>query len=160
MVARNEVMADRQALFSEWMGSALDGAVVANAAGRVVAIAGNRRETDGDPTAHAEILALRSAAQEIGDWRLDGCTLVVTVEPCPMCAGAAVLARIATLVIGAWNDEYGAAGSRWDVVRDRRMNHRIEVIGGVRSDECAGLLTSFMDDRRATNTHLDPYSGG
>ncbi|NKB92442.1 MAG: hypothetical protein GKR85_09250, partial [Candidatus Nanopelagicales bacterium] len=98
------------------MGSALDcavdaasrgdipiGAVVANADRRVVAIAGNRREIDGDPTAHAEILALRSAAQEIGDWRLDGCTLVVTVEPCPMCAGAAVLARIATLVIGAWN---------------------------------------------------------
>jgi len=173
VVARNEVMADRQALFSEWMGSALDcageaaargdipiGAVVANAEGRIVAAAGNRRETDGDPTAHAEILALRTAAQEIGDWRLDGCTLVVTVEPCPMCAGAAVLARVATLVIGAWNDEYGAAGSRWDLVRDRRMNHRIEVIGGVRSDECAGLLTSFLDDRRGTNTHGDPYSGG
>ena len=109
------------------MGSALDcavdaasrgdipiGAVVANADRRVVAIAGNRRETDGDPTAHAEILALRSAAQEIGDWRLDGCTLVVTVEPCPMCAGAAVLARIATLVIGAWNDDYGAAGYDYD----------------------------------------------
>ena len=77
-----------------------------------------------------------------------------------MCAGAAVLARIATLVIGAWNDEYGAAGSRWDLVRDRRMNHRIEVIGGVRSDECAGLLTSFLNDRRATNTHGDLYSGG
>ena len=77
-----------------------------------------------------------------------------------MCAGAAVLARIATLVIGAWNDEYGAAGSRWDVVRDRRMNHRIEVIGGVRADECAGLLTRFMDDRRVTTTHDDPYSGG
>ena len=76
-----------------------------------------------------------------------------------MCAGAAVLARIATLVIGAWNDEYGAAGSRWDLVRDRRMNHRIEVIGGVRSDECAGLLASFLNDRRATNTHDDPYSG-
>ena len=173
MVARNEVMGDRQALFSGWMGSALDcavdaasrgdipiGALVANADGQVVAMAGNRREIDGDPTAHAEILALRLAAQEIGDWRLDGCTLVVTVEPCPMCAGAAVLARIATLVIGAWNDEYGAAGSRWDVVRDRRMNHRIEVIGGVRSDECAGLLTNFLDDRRATNTDDDPYSGG
>ena len=166
-------MADRQALLSEWMGSALNcaveagsrgdipiGALVANADGRVVAAAGNRREIDGDPTAHAEILALRSAALEIGDWRLDGCTLVVTVEPCPMCAGAAALARIATLVIGAWNDGYGAAGSRWDVVRDRRMNHRIEVIGGVRADECAGLLTRFMDDRRVTNTHDDPYSGG
>ena len=166
-------MADRQALFSEWMGSALNcaveagshgdipiGALVANADGRVVAAAGNRREIDGDPTAHAEILALRSAALQIGEWRLDGCTLVVTVEPCPMCAGAAVLARIATLVIGAWNDEYGAAGSRWDVVRDRRMNHRIEVIGGVRADECAGLLTRFMDDRRVTTTHDDPYSGG
>ena len=77
-----------------------------------------------------------------------------------MCAGAAVLARIATLGIGAWNDEYGAARSRWDLVRDRRMNHRIEVIGGVRSEECAGLLTSFLDDRRATKTHDDAYSGG
>ena len=76
-----------------------------------------------------------------------------------MCAGAAVLERIATLVIGAWNNEYGAAGSRWDLVRDRRMNHRIEVIGGVRADECAGLLTSSLDVRRATNTHDDPYSG-
>jgi tRNA(adenine34) deaminase len=124
------------------------GAVLVDERGQILAVAGNRRETDNDPTAHAEVLALRTAAERLGDWRLSGCTLVVTVEPCPMCAGAAVLARIQTLVFGAWNDEYGAAGSRWDVVRDKRVNHRIEVISGIQETECAELLQTFLADRR------------
>lgn len=124
------------------------GAVVVDGNGGIVSAAGNRREADHDPTAHAEILALRAAGQRIGDWRLNECTLVVTVEPCPMCAGATVLARVSTLVIGAWNDEYGAAGSRWDLVRDRRLNHRVEVVSGVRSEECAALLRAFMVNQR------------
>lgn len=154
-------MAGRNKDFDSWMQRALIearaageqgdipiGAVVVDAEGTVLAVAGNRREVDHDPTAHAEVLALREASQHIGDWRLSGCTLVVTVEPCPMCAGASVLARISTLVIGAWNEEYGAAGSRWDLVRDRRLNHQIEVVGGVRADECSALLTEFMADQR------------
>jgi len=124
------------------------GAVVLDDNDDVIAAAGNRRERDHDPTAHAEILALREAAARVGDWRLSGCTLVVTVEPCPMCAGAAVLARIDRLVFGAWNEEYGASGSRWDLVRDRRLNHRIEVISGVRGDEGAALLREFLAAQR------------
>jgi len=124
------------------------GAVVVNNNDDVLAAAGNRRERDHDPTAHAEILALREAAHQIGDWRLSDCALVVTVEPCPMCAGAAVLARIATLVFGAWNEEYGASGSRWDLVRDRRLNHRLEVVSGVRADEGASLVREFLSAQR------------
>ena len=127
------------------------GALVVDANGTVLAVAGNRREVDRDPTAHAEVLALREAAHQLGDWRLSGCTLVVTVEPCPMCAGASVLARISTLVIGAWNDEYGAAGSRWDLVRDRRLNHQVEVVGGIRAEECSALLKEFMADQRGSD---------
>ena len=124
------------------------GAVVVDATGVVIAAAHNRREAASDPTAHAEILALRSAAAELGRWRLDDCTLVVTLEPCPMCAGAVVMSRVRRLVFGAWNDEYGAAGSRWDLVRDRRLNHRAEVIGGVRADECGAMVTEFMSTQR------------
>lgn len=124
------------------------GAVVLNNNDDVLAAAGNRRERDHDPTAHAEVLALREAAQQTGDWRLSGCTLVVTVEPCPMCAGAAVLARLSTLVFGAWNEEYGASGSRWDLVRDRRLNHRLEVVSGVRADEGASLVREFLSAQR------------
>lgn len=155
------VMTARHERFSRWMDIALIearaagergeipiGAVVVDDQGQVLAVAGNRRETDSDPTAHAEVLALRAAAQRLGDWRLTGCTLVVTVEPCPMCAGAAVLARIETLVFGAWNEDYGAAGSRWDVVRDKRVNHRIEVISGIQESECAELLQTFLEQRR------------
>ena len=109
------------------------GAVVVDAAGVVIGSGHNAREADRDPTAHAEVLALRAAAAATGDWRLTGCTLVVTLEPCPMCAGAVVMSRLERLVFGAWNDVYGAAGSRWDLVRDRRLNHRAEVIGGVRA---------------------------
>ena len=108
------------------------GAVVLDPAGTVLARGHNEREAAGDPTAHAEVVALRAAARAYGDgWRLDGCTLVVTLEPCTMCAGAAVLARVARLVFGAYDPKAGAAGSLWDVVRDRRLNHRPEVVGGV-----------------------------
>jgi tRNA(adenine34) deaminase len=124
------------------------GAVVLDASGAVIARAHNRREVDQDPTAHAEVLALRSAASALGRWRLDGCTLVVTLEPCPMCAGAVVMSRLDRVVFGAWNDEYGAAGSRWDLVRDRRLNHRAEVIGGILADECGAMVRDFLMTQR------------
>ncbi|MCM4084904.1 nucleoside deaminase [Actinoplanes sp. TRM88002] len=120
------------------------GAVLLDAAGRELAAAGNQREASGDPTAHAEILVLRRAAEQAGTWRLDGCTLVVTLEPCTMCAGALVLARVSTLVFGAWEPKTGAVGSLWDVVRDRRLNHRPEVYAGVLEDECAAILRDFF----------------
>ena len=125
------------------------GAVVFAPDGTPLASARNAREELSDPTAHAEILALRAAARVYGDgWRLDGCTLAVTVEPCTMCAGALVLARIARVVFGAWEPKTGAAGSLWDVVRDRRLNHRPEVVGGVLADECAALLSAFFAEHR------------
>ena len=124
------------------------GAVVVDASGSVIAVAHNSREADHDPTAHAEILALRAAALVRHDWRLTGCTLFVTLEPCPMCAGAIVMSRIDRLVFGAWNAEYGAAGSAWDLVRDRRLNHRVEVIGGVNEAECGSLVQTFLAGRR------------
>jgi tRNA(adenine34) deaminase len=121
------------------------GAVVLDPSGVSLASACNAREALGDPTAHAEILALRSAAARFGDgWRLPGCTLVVTVEPCTMCAGALVLARVARVVFGAWEPKTGAVGSLWDVVRDRRLTHRPEVIAGVLADESATLLAEFF----------------
>jgi tRNA(adenine34) deaminase len=124
------------------------GAVVLDASGSQVAMAGNRRQADADPTAHAEVLALRRASHALGSWRLDGCTLVVTLEPCTMCAGAAVLARVERVVFGAWNKELGAVGTLWDVVRDRRLNHRPEVVVGVLADECASVLQAFFDAQR------------
>jgi tRNA(adenine34) deaminase len=124
------------------------GAVVADASGRVLARAANAREADGDPTAHAEVLALRAAAAATGSWRLEGATLAVTLEPCTMCAGALVLARVARLVIGAWDPKAGAVGSLWDVVRDRRLNHRPEVVGGVLAEECGAVLQDFFATHR------------
>ncbi len=124
------------------------GAVVYAADGTELATARNERELTGDPTAHAELLGLRRAATAVGEWRLDGCTLVVTLEPCTMCAGAIVLARIATVVFGAWDPKAGAVGSLWDVVRDRRLNHRPEVYGGVLESECAAALRAFFDQHR------------
>ena len=124
------------------------GAVVADGSGRVVGSAHNRREQDNDPTAHAEMLALRAAAAVVGSWRLDGCTLLVTLEPCTMCAGAAVLARVARVVYAADDPKAGAAGSLWDVVRDRRLNHRPEVVAGVLADECGELLRTWFMARR------------
>ncbi len=124
------------------------GAVVVDASGSIIAKGHNSREVLKDPTAHAEILALRSAAQKLGSWRLTGCTLVVTLEPCPMCAGAVVMSRVDRLVFGAWNLEYGAAGSNWDLVRDRRLNHRPEVVGGVMAEECGTLVRGFLAPNR------------
>lgn len=120
------------------------GAVVVDPSGRELAAATNERVRLGDPTAHAEMLVLRRAATALGGWRLDGCTLVVTVEPCTMCAGALVLGRIATLVFGAWEPKTGAVGSLWDVVRDRRLTHRPEVYSGVLADECAALMRGYF----------------
>jgi tRNA(adenine34) deaminase len=125
------------------------GAVVFDADGLLLAATPNARERDGDPTAHAEVLALRAAAAARGEWRLDGCTLVVTLEPCTMCAGALVLARIARLVYGAPDPKAGAVESLWDVVRDRRLNSRPEVIGGVLATESAALLRAFFAGHRA-----------
>jgi tRNA(adenine34) deaminase len=124
------------------------GAVVLAPDSVVVGRGHNLREGAGDPTAHAEILALRSAAAALGTWRLDGCTLVVTLEPCTMCAGALVLARVSRLVMGAWDPKAGACGSTSDVVRDRRVNHRVEVVPGVLEAECAALLRAFFEARR------------
>ena len=125
------------------------GAVVVDADGVELARAANAREALGDPTAHAEILALRAAAARHGDgWRLEGATIAVTVEPCTMCAGALVMARVARLVFGAWEPKTGAAGSLWDVVRDRRLTHRPQVRGGVLVGECAALLDDFFARHR------------
>jgi tRNA(adenine34) deaminase len=149
------------AAYERWVGLALEqaatslttgdvpvGAVVVSSDGVVLGSGANRREADGDPTAHAELLALRAAAGALGGWRLDGCTLVATLEPCAMCAGATVLARVDRLVFGAWDPKAGAAGSVWDLVRDRRVNHRVEVVGGVREAECASLLLDFFAGHR------------
>jgi tRNA(adenine34) deaminase len=124
------------------------GAVIVDDAGTVVARAANRREADGDPTAHAEILAIRQAALAVGSWRLTGLTLAVTLEPCTMCAGAVTLAQLRRLVYGATDPKAGAAGSLWDVLRDRRLNHHPEVIGGVLAGECAAVLDDFFSARR------------
>lgn len=123
-------------------------AVVVGPDGRVLGQGVNRRERDNDPTAHAEILALRAAGQALGQWRLSGCTLAVTLEPCTMCAGALVLARVDRLVFGAFDDKAGAVGGLWDVVRDPRLNHRVEVVAGVREQECADVLSGFFRERR------------
>ncbi len=130
------------------------GAVVVDAAGEVVGEGANVREALGDPTGHAEVLALRAAARHTGrgsgqkSWRLTGCTLVVTLEPCVMCSGAMLLARVPTVVFGAWDPKAGACGSVWDLARDRRANHWVEVVGGVREQECAQLLLDFFAARR------------
>ena len=124
------------------------GAVVLDATGEVIGVGRNEREATHDPTAHAEVVALRAASAALGSWRLDGCTLAVTLEPCPMCAGAAWLSRVDRVVFGAWNPDYGAAGSLWDVLRDGRLNHRPEVVAGVLAQECQTLLEEFFAARR------------
>jgi len=124
------------------------GALVVDASGEVVGEGWNLREVDQDPTAHAEVVALRAAADRIGSWRLAGCTLVVTMEPCPMCAGASMLARVERVVLGAWDPKLGACGSVWDVVRDRRSTHRAEVVGGVLEDECGEVVRRFFATHR------------
>jgi tRNA(adenine34) deaminase len=152
----------RREAHHRWMGRALEvargagdradvpvGAVVFGPDGAELAAGRNERELTGDPTAHAEVVALRRAAGAAGSWRLDGCTMVVTLEPCTMCAGALVLARINALVFGAWEPKTGAVGSLWDVVRDRRLTHRPEVYGGVLDRECAALLRGFFGPLRS-----------
>ena len=147
--------------YAVWMGQALEvargaldagdvpvGAVVLSAEGDVLGAGHNQREADGDPTAHAEVLALRAAASARGGWRLEECTLVVTLEPCVMCAGALMLARIRRVVLGAWDPKAGACGSVWDLVRDRRATHRVEVIGGIREQECSQILLDFFAGHR------------
>ncbi|MEU1971202.1 nucleoside deaminase [Microbacterium sp. NPDC019599] len=124
------------------------GAVVTDAAGTIIGEGLNLREHTGDPTAHAEIVALRAAAQRTGDWNLEGSTLVVTLEPCLMCAGAALQARVSRVVFAAWDEKAGAAGSMYDVLRDRRLPYRAEVVGGVAEDEASSLLRAFFDARR------------
>ena len=156
--------------FQAWMGDALTeakaalatddvpiGAVVLDASGAVVGAGRNRREADGDPTAHAEVLALRAAAAATGSWRLADCTLVVTLEPCAMCAGAIVLARIPRVVFGAWDTKAGAVGSVFEILREPRLNHWVEVHPGIREAECAALLRDFFaahrEPARPESTH-------
>ena len=124
------------------------GAVVVAEDGSLLGRGANVRERDADPTGHAEVVALRRAAAERGEWRLAGCTLVVTLEPCTMCAGAAVLSRVDRVVFGAYDDKAGAVGSLWDVVRDRRLNHRPEVLAGVLAEDSAALLDGFFSRHR------------
>jgi tRNA(adenine34) deaminase len=124
------------------------GAVVMDAARTVIGEGRNLREITHDPLAHAEVVAMREAAASIGSWNLEGCSLVVTLEPCLMCAGALLQARVSRLVFGAWDDKAGAAGSVYDVVRDRRLPYRAEVIAGVRADDATVLLREFFESRR------------
>jgi len=148
--------------YDAWMGQALTvaaearfsddvpvGALVLAPDGGVLGVGRNLREAEGDPTAHAEVVAIRAAAAALGGWRLEGCTLVVTLEPCAMCAGALVLARVARVVLGAWDPKAGACGSVWDLVRDRQATHRVEVVGGVREQECSRLLLDFFAGQRS-----------
>ncbi|MCZ2402820.1 nucleoside deaminase [Paenarthrobacter sp. Z7-10] len=124
------------------------GAVVVGPDGNILGFGRNEREASSDPTAHAEVVAIREAAKAMGSWRLEGCTLIVTLEPCAMCAGAIVLARIPTVVFGAWDEKAGAAGSVFDVLRERRLNHWVEVFPGVRQEEAAALLQDFFASHR------------
>jgi len=124
------------------------GAVVVGPGGNIIGAGHNEREATGDPTGHAEMVAIRAAARALGSWRLEDCTLVVTLEPCTMCAGATVLARVPRVVFGAWDPKAGAAGSVFDVLRERRLNHWVEVFPGVREDECGALLRDFFGAQR------------
>jgi len=147
--------------YDAWMAAAIEQALLAKAAGdvpigaaivregRIIASAHNRRIIDADPTAHAEMLAIRAAAKALGDWRLENCTLVVTLEPCCMCAGAIVLARIERLVYGAADPKAGAVDTLYRLCTDGRLNHRVEVVAGIRGDECGRLLTDFFRTQRA-----------
>jgi tRNA(adenine34) deaminase len=146
------------ARYSRWMLEAVESAklatghgdvpvaaIVFDAAGNPIGSGRNERELRQDPTAHAEVLALRAAAETTGDWHLTGTTLVVTLEPCPMCAGAILAARVPVVVFGAWDEKAGAAGSMYDLLRDRRLPHRAEVFAGVEDEACAGVLREFFE---------------
>lgn len=154
--------------YAAWLGEALElaasaagsddvpvGALVIGADGVVIGRGRNVREQVGDPTGHAEIVALREAAANVGSWRLDGAHLVVTLEPCVMCAGAAMAARVERIVFGAWDPKAGACGSVWDLTRDPLATHRVDVVGGVRSEESAALLVEFFEAKRETATDPD-----
>lgn len=145
----------RQADLAAAAGDVPVGAVVLDSTGEVIAAGHNAREARQDPTAHAEIVALRAASEHAGSWRLTGCVLVVTLEPCTMCAGAAVLARIATVVYGAIDTKAGAADSLWDVIRDPRLNHRPDVVGGVLAEDSVERLRAFFTARRGQPTTGD-----
>ena len=147
-LALAEAVAARQEMPGTGQDDVPVGAVILDEAGTILALARNRREADRDPTAHAEMVAIRQAAGALGSWRLTGLTLVVTLEPCTMCAGAVTLARLGRLVYGAEDPKAGAVGSLWDVLRDRRLNHRPEVIGGILADECGAVLREFFAARR------------
>ena len=136
-----------QARIAEGLGDVPIGAVVARG-DEIIASAYNRRIIDADPTAHAEMLAIRAAAEAIGDWRLNDCTLAVTLEPCPMCAGAIVLARLDRLVYGAADPKAGAVETLYQICSDNRLNHQVEVTSGILTDECSRLLTSFFRRQR------------
>jgi len=124
------------------------GAVILNAKGDLISTGNNQRELLNDPTAHAEIVAIRNAAKALGNWRLDGCTIVVTLEPCAMCAGAIVQSRISKVVFGAWDEKAGASGSVWDLLRDPRALHKVEVTSGVLDKECCAMLKEFFSEQR------------
>ncbi|SDY91205.1 tRNA adenosine(34) deaminase TadA [Tessaracoccus flavus] len=141
-----------EAVAAEAHGDVPIGAVILDAEGRVIARGGNERELTGDPTSHAEIVAIRRAAEALGEWRLTGCTIVVTLEPCTMCAGAIVAARLDRLVFGAFDEKAGAVSSLWDVVRDPRLNHRPLVTSGVMASECANVLGGFFAERRSSSS--------
>ena len=151
-MARRYEPAMRQALLAAreagLRGDVPVGAVVLGPDGAAIGVGGNERELTGDPTAHAEVVAIRSAAGVLGRWRLTGCTLVVTLEPCTMCAGAIVAARIDHLVFGAFDDKSGAVASLFDALRDPRLNHRPRVTSGVLEADCAALLGEFFEGRR------------
>ncbi|MGL5865432.1 MAG: tRNA adenosine(34) deaminase TadA [Dermatophilaceae bacterium] len=133
------------------------GALVVAPDGALLGAGANLREAEGDPTAHAEVVAVRAAAARLGSWRLEGCTLFVTMEPCPMCAGAVILSRVARVVFGAWDPKLGACGSVWDVLRDRRVTHRAEVVGGVLDAECGDVVRRFFVTHRSADSR---YPGG
>ena len=124
------------------------GAVILNSKGEIISLANNTRELLRDPLGHAELVAIKAAARAVGNWRLDGCTLVVTLEPCAMCAGAILQSRIPRLVFGAWDEKAGAVGSTWDLIRDPRALHKVEVVSDVLKDECAALLKEFFSEQR------------
>ncbi|KYH44945.1 tRNA adenosine(34) deaminase TadA [Branchiibius sp. NY16-3462-2] len=155
------VVGDEDGQYAEWLGLALDqarvalttddvpvGAVIVDAEGLVIGVGPNRRVADADPLAHAEIVAIRAAAATLGHYRLDDCTIAVTLEPCLMCAGAIMQSRISHIVFGAWDPKAGACGSAWDVIAQNPSPHRVDAVGGIRQAECAQLLTDFFRARR------------
>jgi tRNA(adenine34) deaminase len=153
-LASDEAAIGQALAVARGMGDSVDvpiGAVVLDSSAAVIGVGANTREIDSDPTGHAEILALRMAGAALGQWRLTGCTLAVTLEPCAMCAGAAVLARVDRIVFGAWDPKAGAAGSLWDLPRDSRLNHRPEVVGGVHAEACGDLLRTWFAAHRESD---------